>query len=43
LREIAPGHFAACHWAEQISDGKLQPQRVVSELGDEPEPEAVVG
>ncbi|MDQ3875091.1 MAG: dipeptide ABC transporter ATP-binding protein [Actinomycetota bacterium] len=28
LREISPGHLAACHWAEEIRDGKLRPGRV---------------
>jgi oligopeptide/dipeptide ABC transporter ATP-binding protein len=42
IREIAPGHFAACHWAEQIRDGKLQPTHV-AETGAEPESEPAVG
>ena len=28
LRELAPGHRVACHWAEDIRDGKLQPHEV---------------
>jgi oligopeptide/dipeptide ABC transporter ATP-binding protein len=31
LREIAPGHVAACHWAEQIRDGRIQPRHVEPE------------
>src|SRR5581483_5823560 len=26
LRELKPGHTVACHWAEQIRAGELQPQ-----------------
>jgi len=43
LREIAPGHIAACHWAEQIRDGKLQPTHLQTETGAEPEAEPAVG
>jgi peptide/nickel transport system ATP-binding protein len=25
LREITPGHVAACHWVEQIASGEIQP------------------
>jgi len=32
LREIAPGHRVACHWAEDIRDGKLQAHEVKPEL-----------
>src|SRR3954447_18154672 len=28
LRELAPGHTVACHWAEQIKAGQLQPHEV---------------
>jgi peptide/nickel transport system ATP-binding protein len=27
LREITPGHVAACHWIEQIASGEIQPAR----------------
>jgi peptide/nickel transport system ATP-binding protein len=26
LRELLPGHTVACHWAEDIRAGKIQPQ-----------------
>jgi peptide/nickel transport system ATP-binding protein len=26
LREVRPGHVVACHWAEQIDSGELQPR-----------------
>jgi peptide/nickel transport system ATP-binding protein len=32
LRRLAPGHVAACHWAEDINAGKLQPTEVQPEL-----------
>jgi peptide/nickel transport system ATP-binding protein len=28
LRELAPGHVVACHWAEDIKAGKIQPKEV---------------
>jgi len=28
LRELAPGHTVACHWAEQIKRGEVQPHEV---------------
>mgnify|MGYP001427146058 CR=1 FL=1 len=28
LRELAPGHRVACHWAEDIRDGKIQAHEV---------------
>ena len=28
LRKIGPGHFAACHWAEQIKAGAIKPHEV---------------
>ncbi|MGH3748262.1 MAG: ABC transporter ATP-binding protein, partial [Micromonosporaceae bacterium] len=28
LRELAPGHRVACHWAEDVRDGKIQPHEV---------------
>jgi oligopeptide/dipeptide ABC transporter ATP-binding protein len=43
LREIAPGHFAACHWAEQIRDGNLQPSQVENVAAGASDPEAAVG
>ncbi|WP_371505730.1 oligopeptide/dipeptide ABC transporter ATP-binding protein, partial [Allokutzneria sp. NRRL B-24872] len=32
LRELVPGHKVACHWAEDIRDGKIQPHAVEPEL-----------
>jgi peptide/nickel transport system ATP-binding protein len=32
LRELQPGHFVACHWAEQIKAGELKPQEREAEL-----------
>ncbi|HEX2131939.1 MAG TPA: ABC transporter ATP-binding protein [Actinophytocola sp.] len=32
LREIHPGHRVACHWAEDIRDGRLQPHAVSTKL-----------
>jgi peptide/nickel transport system ATP-binding protein len=32
LREIKPGHRVACHWAEDIRDGKIQAHEVKPEL-----------
>jgi len=31
LRELAPGHRVACHWAEEIAQGKIQPHKVTPE------------
>ncbi|SFT03264.1 ABC transporter ATP-binding protein [Saccharopolyspora flava] len=31
LRELAPGHRVACHFAEQIRDGEIQPHAVSAE------------
>jgi len=28
LRELSPGHKVACHWAEDIRDGKIRPHEV---------------
>jgi peptide/nickel transport system ATP-binding protein len=28
LRKLADGHLAACHWAEDIKDGRIQPKKV---------------
>jgi peptide/nickel transport system ATP-binding protein len=28
LRRLAPGHVVACHWAEEIKEGKIKPQEV---------------
>jgi peptide/nickel transport system ATP-binding protein len=28
LRELAPGHVVACHWAEDIKAGKIEPKEV---------------
>jgi peptide/nickel transport system ATP-binding protein len=36
LRELLPGHTVACHWAEDIRAGKLQPQQREAELGAPP-------
>jgi peptide/nickel transport system ATP-binding protein len=35
LREIAPGHLAACHFAEDIRDGRIRPHEVRPELVSE--------
>jgi peptide/nickel transport system ATP-binding protein len=32
LRELEPGHVVACHWAEQIKAGTLQPKQRVAEI-----------
>ncbi len=32
LREITPGHRVACHWAEEIRDGKIRAHEVKPEL-----------
>ena len=31
LRELAPGHMVACHWAEQIRAGQLEPKQRLAE------------
>jgi peptide/nickel transport system ATP-binding protein len=28
LRKLADGHLAACHWAEDIKEGRIQPKKV---------------
>jgi peptide/nickel transport system ATP-binding protein len=28
LRELSPGHTVACHWAEDIKSGRLQPKEI---------------
>jgi peptide/nickel transport system ATP-binding protein len=28
LRKLADGHFASCHWAEDIKEGRIQPKKV---------------
>jgi peptide/nickel transport system ATP-binding protein len=28
LRKLADGHFTACHWAEDIKEGRFQPKAV---------------
>jgi peptide/nickel transport system ATP-binding protein len=35
LREVAPGHRVACHWAEEIRDGRLRPHEVEPVLVEE--------
>jgi peptide/nickel transport system ATP-binding protein len=35
LREITPGHRVACHWAEDIRDGKLRAHEVKAQLVEE--------
>jgi peptide/nickel transport system ATP-binding protein len=32
LRRLAPGHVVACHWAEDIKAGKIQPQEVKAQF-----------
>jgi peptide/nickel transport system ATP-binding protein len=46
LRKLADGHLASCHWAEDIRDGRIHPQKVepvVQEpiLAPAPEPPVV--
>jgi len=31
LRELAPGHRVACHFAEEIADGRIRPHEVDAE------------
>jgi peptide/nickel transport system ATP-binding protein len=31
LRELAPGHQVACHWAEQVRDGVIRPAATASD------------
>jgi peptide/nickel transport system ATP-binding protein len=28
LRKLGEGHFAACHWVEEIKAGKIEPQQI---------------
>ncbi|GGM77646.1 dipeptide/oligopeptide/nickel ABC transporter ATP-binding protein [Longimycelium tulufanense] len=35
LREVLPGHRAACHWAEDIRAGRIKPHEVRPELVEE--------
>ncbi|GGU49001.1 ABC transporter ATP-binding protein [Lentzea flava] len=35
LRELKPGHKVACHWAEQIQSGEIQPHEVKPILVEE--------
>ena len=32
LREVLPGHRVACHWAEDIRDGRIRPHEVKAQL-----------
>lgn len=32
LVEIRPGHKVACHWTEEIADGRIRPHEVTAEL-----------
>ena len=32
LRELAPGHLVACHWAEKIRAGELKPKQRAAEM-----------
>jgi peptide/nickel transport system ATP-binding protein len=32
LREVLPGHMVACHWAEEIRDGRIRAHDVAVEL-----------
>ena len=32
LRELAPGHTVACHWAEEIRSGELKPKQRIAEV-----------
>jgi peptide/nickel transport system ATP-binding protein len=41
LREMAPGHTVACHWAEDIAAGRITPRAeavVKAAVGEEPPP-----
>ena len=41
LRKLGDGHLAACHWAEEIRDGVLQPksaEEVAAVMGVEVRP-----
>jgi peptide/nickel transport system ATP-binding protein len=40
LRKLADGHLAACHWAEDIKEGRIQPHEVepVVDAGLQPRP-----
>ena len=40
LRELQPGHFVACHWAEQIKTGEIKPQEREVEVMTAPPPAA---
>ena len=35
LRELEPGHFVACHWAEKIKAGEIKPQRREVQLAEQ--------
>jgi peptide/nickel transport system ATP-binding protein len=46
LREWRPGHLVACHWVDEIADGRIRPHEVDTELvrpEDEFAPVPVVG
>jgi peptide/nickel transport system ATP-binding protein len=32
LQEARPGHLVACHWVEEIADGRIRPHEVEAEL-----------
>jgi peptide/nickel transport system ATP-binding protein len=36
LRELEPGHFVSCHWAERIKAGEFKPQQREAELSEQP-------
>jgi peptide/nickel transport system ATP-binding protein len=38
--EARPGHKVACHWVEEIADGRIRPHEVTAELV-RPDDEAV--
>ena len=40
LRKLESGHFAACHWAEDIKAGRIQPHEVETVLEEQPAPAA---
>ncbi len=35
LRLLAPGHLVACHWAEEIADGRIKPHEVTADEVEE--------
>ncbi len=40
LRKLESGHFAACHWAEDIKAGRIEPHQVEPVVAEQPAPAA---